>query len=93
MMKVAYRYNEQLLGIKETANGEDYEFILTFDNKNWKRKVEKIREYFDENNILTDIHFYFHPNNRFQIIVRKDFYNEFLIQLFRQQIVEEIKWI
>ncbi|SMQ66099.1 hypothetical protein SAMN05444673_1453 [Bacillus sp. OV166] len=92
-MKVDYRYDEQILELKETANGDDFEFTLTFVDNNWKKKVGKIREYFDENNILTDIHFYIHPNNRFQIIVRKDFYNEFLIQLFRQQIVKEIKWI
>ncbi|QIZ06954.1 hypothetical protein HFZ78_09810 [Priestia megaterium] len=93
MMKVNYRYDEQILDLKETANDDDFEFTLTFVDNNWKKKVEKIREYFDENNILTDIHFYIHPNNRFQIIVRKDYYNEFLIQLFSQQIVKEIKWI
>ncbi|MBT2721824.1 MULTISPECIES: hypothetical protein [unclassified Bacillus (in: firmicutes)] len=93
MMKVEYKYNEQLLDLKETANGDDFEFTLTFVENKWKKKIEEIRGYFDSNNILTDIHFYIHPNNRFQIIVRKDFYNEFIIQLFRQQIVKEIKWI
>ncbi|MBT2700212.1 hypothetical protein ACSU6B_23845 [Neobacillus sp. C211] len=92
-MKVEYKYNEQLLDLKETANGDDFEFTLTFVENKWKKKIEEIRGYFDSNNILTDIHFYIHPNNRFQIIVRKDFYNEFIIQLFRQQIVKEIKWI
>ncbi|MEH7504494.1 hypothetical protein V7152_21180 [Neobacillus drentensis] len=92
-MKVAYKYVEKLLELHETANGDDFEFTLTFVDHKWKEKIEKIREYFDANNILTDIHFYIHPNNRIQIIVRKDFYNEFIIQLFRQQIVEAIKWV
>ncbi|WP_066251715.1 hypothetical protein [Neobacillus drentensis] len=92
-MKLEYRYDEQLLDLKETANGDDFEFTLTFVNSNWKEKIARIRTYFDENNILTDTHFYIHPNNKIQIIVRKDFYHEFLIQLFRQQIVEEIKWV
>jgi hypothetical protein len=93
MMKVAYKFNNQLIELVETSNGDDSEFSLTLIDKNLKKKVEKVREYFDENNILTDIYFYIHPNNRFQIIVRKDFYDEFLIQLFRQQLVNEIKWI
>jgi hypothetical protein len=93
MMKVEYKYNEQFLELKETPNGDDFEFTLTFVDHKWKKKIEEIREYFDTNNILTDIHFYIHPNNRFQIIVRKDFYNEFIMQLFKQQIVEEIKWV
>ncbi|MEH7746372.1 hypothetical protein V7659_15200 [Neobacillus drentensis] len=92
-MKVAYKYNEQFLELKETLNGDDFEFTLTFVDNKWKKKIEEIREYFDTNDILTDIHFYIHPNNRFQIIVRKDFYNEFIIQLFKQQIVEEIIWV
>ncbi|PFP30309.1 hypothetical protein COJ96_06250 [Bacillus sp. AFS073361] len=92
-MKVEYKYNEQFLELKETPNGEDFEFTLTLVDNKWKKKIEEIREYFDTNNILTDIHFYIHPNNRFQIIVRKDFYNEFIIQLFKQQIVEKIKWV
>jgi hypothetical protein len=93
MMKVAYRYNEQILELQETVNGDDFEFTLAFSDRKWKKKIENIREYFDENAILTDIDFYMHPNNRFQIIVRKDFYNEFIIQLFKQHIVKEIKWV
>jgi len=92
-MKATYKYDKQFLSLEETSNGEDFEFILTFVEKNWRKKIEKIREHFDANNILTDIHFYIHPNNRFQVIVRKDFYNEFIIELFRQQIIQEIKWV
>ncbi|MEH7159318.1 hypothetical protein V7121_24225 [Neobacillus drentensis] len=92
-MRVSYTFDEQLLSLQETANEEDFEFSLTLVAKDGRSKMEKIREHFDANNILTDIHFYIHPNNRFQIIVRKDFYNEFIIELFRQQLIQEIKWI
>jgi hypothetical protein len=91
-VKVEYKYNEQFLDLKETSNEDDFEFTLTFDDIHWKKKIQKIREHFEANNIITDVLFYIHPNNRFQIIVRKDYYNEFIIQLFRQQIVQEIKW-
>ncbi|MEH7439610.1 hypothetical protein V7182_19260 [Neobacillus drentensis] len=91
-MKVEYKYDAQLLDIKETTNGDDREFTITLLDNQLKKGLKLVREYFEENKILTDIHYYIHPNNRYQIIVRKDFYNEFLIQLFRQQLLQEIKW-
>lgn len=57
-MKVAYTFNKQLLNLHEAVNGDDFEFTLTFFDNNWKQKVEKIREHFDSNSILTDILFY-----------------------------------
>jgi hypothetical protein len=92
MMKVEYKYDAQLLEIKETTNGDDLEFTITLLDNQLKKGLKLVREYFEENKILTDIHYYIHPNNRYQIIVRKDFYNEFLIQLFRQGLLQEIKW-
>ncbi|MDR6124752.1 hypothetical protein QFZ87_004349 [Bacillus sp. SLBN-46] len=93
MMKVEYKYDAQLLDIKETTNGDDLEFTITLLDSQLKNGLKLVREYFEENKILTDIHYYIHPNNRYQIIVRKDFYNEFLIQLFRQHLLQEIKWV
>jgi hypothetical protein len=92
MMKVEYKYDAQLLDIKETTNGDDLEFTITLLDNQLKKRLKLVREYFEENKILTDIHYYIHPNNRYQIIVRKDFYNEFLIQLFRQGLLQEVKW-
>ncbi|WML57334.1 hypothetical protein [Neobacillus sp. PS2-9] len=92
MMKVEYKFDAQLLEIKETTNGDDLEFTITLLDNQLKKGLKLVREYFEENKILTDIHYYIHPNNRYQIIVRKDFYNEFLIQLFRQGLLQEVKW-
>ncbi|MFK9094099.1 hypothetical protein [Bacillus salipaludis] len=92
-MKVAYKFDEKLLDLKETANGEDIEFSIILFNSELKKSLKKVRDYFEENKVLTDIHYYIHPNNNYQVIVRKDFYNEFLIQLFRQQLLKEIVWI
>ncbi|WP_166243067.1 MULTISPECIES: hypothetical protein [Bacillaceae] len=92
MMKVLYKYDEKLLDLKETANGDDIEFSINLHNSEFKKNLKKVREFFEENKVLTDIHYYIHPNNKYQVIVRKDFYNEFLIQLFRQELLQEIKW-
>ncbi|WML38580.1 hypothetical protein RCG19_15405 [Neobacillus sp. OS1-2] len=91
-MKVIYKYDEKLLDLKETANGDDIEFSINLHDSEFKKNLKKVREFFEENKVLTDIHYYIHPNNKYQVIVRKDFYNEFLIQLFRQELLQEIKW-
>ncbi|WP_413302477.1 hypothetical protein AA0X95_23970 [Bacillus sp. 1P10SD] len=93
MMKVEYKYDPQLLNIKENANGDDIEFTITLLDSQLKKGLKQVREYFEDNKVLTDIHYYIHPNNNYQIIVRSDFYNEFLIQLFRQELLQEIKWV
>ena len=91
-MRIKYMYDKNLLEIKEVANGNDMEFLIILFETELKKKLVKVRQYFDENKVLTDIHFYIHSNNNFQVIVRNDFYNEFILQLFRQQLLQEIKW-
>ncbi|WP_312475922.1 hypothetical protein [Neobacillus sp.] len=92
-MNVEYKYDEKLLELKEFVNGDDIEFLITLHDSKLKKKIVKVREFFEENRVLTDIHYYIHPNNRYQVIVRKDYYNEFIIQLFRQQLVKELIWV
>ncbi|MEH7415200.1 hypothetical protein V7266_07935 [Neobacillus drentensis] len=91
-MKVEYTYDKSLIELNETANGNDIEFSITLFDNELKNKLMKVRQYFDANRVLTDIHYYIHPNNHYQVIVRNDFYNEFIIQLFSQQLLKEIKW-
>ena len=92
-MKIEYKYDEKLLIVKETANGNDIEFTISLYSKDLKPPLEEVRDYFNENKILTDVLFYTHPNHVFQIIVRKDFYKDFLLQLFKHQIIQQLKWV
>jgi len=91
-MRVEYSYDKKLIELKEVLNGNDIEFFITLFNSDLKKNLMKVRQYFDDNKVLTDIHYYIHPNNHYQVIVRNDFYNEFIIQLFTQQLLKEIKW-
>ncbi|MED3562067.1 hypothetical protein [Bacillus xiapuensis] len=92
-MKVIYTYDEKLLELNETTNDIDTEFTITSLGPDIKKQIYKIREIFNENDVLTDILVYAHANQRYQIIVRKDFYNDFIIELFRQRLVKELKWV
>jgi hypothetical protein len=92
-MKLVYTIDEKLMELVETPNGEDVEFTLTLLDKELKKRIVEIRDYFNANNIVTDAQVYIHPNNKYQIIVRKDFYYDFILQLFKHQLLLELKWI
>ncbi len=92
-MKLTYTFDEKIMKLTESKNGEDIEFNITFMTNEFKPQIEKVEKYFSENNIITDVLVYAHKNHHYQIIVRKDFYEEFILQLFKQQLILEVKWI
>lgn len=92
-MMLEYKYDQQLLQIQETTNGSDVEFTLTLHDTNFKKQIKEIRDYFDLNNIVSDVQIYIHPNHRYQIIVRNDFYLDFITQLFKHKLLNELKWV
>jgi hypothetical protein len=92
-MRIKYQYNKEDLKISEAPNEDDIEFNIILFKEDLKQDLIKIRDYFSSNNIVTDILVYKHPNNHYQIIVRKDFYQEFILQLFKQQLIKELSWI
>lgn len=91
-MRPTYYYDEEKLKLKESQNGDDIEFNLTFVDQTFKKKLLSVKEFFNENDIYTDLLIYTHSDKHVQIIVRKDFYIDFLLQLFKQQLLLEIKW-
>jgi 23S rRNA G2069 N7-methylase RlmK/C1962 C5-methylase RlmI len=91
-MRLIYKYNETKMELKETQNEEDVEFNLTFFDKEVKKQLQKVKQFFNENDISTDLLVYTHSDKHVQIIVRKDFYYDFVLQLFKYQLLEEVKW-
>lgn len=91
-MKLAYKYNDNKMKLTESQNGDDIEFNITFYEIEATKQLVKVKKYFDENDILTDLLVYTHSDKHFQIIVRKDFYLDFVLQLFKHQLLDEVKW-
>jgi hypothetical protein len=91
-MAIFYRYDQTKIDLKESQNGDDVEFNLTLFDMETKRQLAKVKSFFDENDILTDLLVYTHSDKHIQIIVRKDFYLDFILQLFKHQLLEELKW-
>ncbi|NHM31866.1 hypothetical protein [Neobacillus terrae] len=91
-MKLNYEFNKELLSITEKVNEEDIEFSIVFKNVKLAEKLEKVHQYFDLNEIHTDALFFTNKDGSNQIIVKKDFYEDFILQLFKQQLLERLKW-
>lgn len=91
-MKPVYKYNEKLIDLAESPNGEDIEFNLIFHEQEMKKQLAAIKSFFDQNDIYTDLLVYTHSDKHIQMIVRKDYYLDFILQLFKHQLLEEIRW-
>ena len=89
-----YEYVKDLLTIEELANGQDVEFRMKLHRPDVgvEMAVKKIRAFFDENDIYTDVLFYAQHNEEYQWIVRKDFYVDFVTQMFKYRLVTWIAW-
>ena len=91
-MMLLYKYDETKMELKEAQNEDDIEFNLILFDEEVKMQLLKIKKFFSENNIVTDLLVYTHSDRHIQIIVRKDFYYDFVLQLFKYHLLDEVKW-
>lgn len=89
---IRYEYDNTALEIKENDNGDDFEFHIKVLDSALLHVIHKVRNYFDSNKIHTDVLFYTHPGREYQIIVRKDYYVDFILSLFKHQMLTLVRW-
>ncbi|HZG78104.1 MAG TPA: hypothetical protein VEZ72_19790 [Paenibacillus sp.] len=86
-----YAYDEAAVDIRETANEADVEFrirLLTAPPE----AMEAIRETFDDNRVHTDVLVYPYPDRDYRVIVRKDYYERFVLELMRMKLLRRVEW-
>jgi hypothetical protein len=90
---LTYEYDQQVIQIEEQTNGDDVELWIRLQEANAEveKAVKKIRDEFDQNDVLTDVLFYAHTDG-YQWVVRNDFYVDFILQLFKYRLVRELRW-
>lgn len=91
-MKLKYQYDKEILTISEKQSESDIEITILFKNEESAKHLEAIRIFFDENDIYTDAIFNTYTDNSHQVIVRKDYYIDFILQLFKQTLLKSITW-
>ncbi|SFB60062.1 hypothetical protein SAMN05216312_11675 [Cohnella sp. OV330] len=89
-----YSYDEAALQISESANENDMEFriVLATDDPSILAGLKQVRQEFDENRVYTDVLFYHYPDREYKIIVRKDYYVDFVLELMKQRLLKSVAW-
>lgn len=89
-----YSYNTEALDITEKENGHDREFLFHFKDAGQSvHDFHKVRVHFDSDRVITDVFFYPQAGERYRVIVRTDYYIDFVLALFKYQLLSQIEWV
>lgn len=90
---LTYSYDQEILSLKETPNGNDVEFQVTFlKEQPYLNYMKQVQKHFEENQIITDVLFYIYENHEYRVIVRKDFYVDFILELMKHRLLLSVEW-
>lgn len=92
-MKIFYEYDKNIIELNETDNGEDKEFNIKLLDKGLDDNLHEIRKFFEQNKVYTDVLFYTHSDHTYQIIVKNEYYTDFVIKLFKEKLLQKISWV
>ena len=89
-----YKCIQEGFSLMEQRNGDDIEFMIVIkDIGRYLPAIKEVREHFERDSIYTDVLFYVYPNNEYRIIVRHDYYIDFILCLFKNKFVNSVSWV
>lgn len=90
---IYYQYDRTKVKIEEVISETDVEFsIQLLQTDSFDQSMKAIQKQFDENDIFTDAMFYSFPNHEYRVVVRKDYYVDFILALMKYKLVEKVEW-
>ncbi|KIL35534.1 hypothetical protein SD71_12800 [Cohnella kolymensis] len=93
-MQLTYRFDQECVQIREAADGADIEFeIKILQNGILLKGIKEVQKKFEENSVYTDVLFYAYEDHKYKVIVRKDYYVEFILALMERQILRSVEWV
>ncbi|RAP73666.1 hypothetical protein [Paenibacillus montanisoli] len=91
---LTYKYDSNIIRIQEIQNEKDVEFsIHILQEKPYAKKMKQVQKAFDENDVITDVFFYVLLNHEYRVIVRRDFYADFVLEMMKQRLLQSVEWI
>ncbi|MFC7443061.1 hypothetical protein [Laceyella putida] len=89
-----YQYDKDMIKIQETVNGNDVEFNIQFINgtPDTIDAMKQVQKMFEENDVHTDVLFYTHVDHEFRVIVRRDYYVDFVLALMKFRLLKRVEW-
>jgi len=91
-MELTYRYNQDSIEMSESIMETDIEFEIRVIAEHGKTGIKKIKKFFEEDRVYTDVLFYAYENYRYRVIVRKDYYVDFILALLKHHLIESAEW-
>ncbi|MDF2557943.1 MAG: hypothetical protein K0R71_1771 [Bacillales bacterium] len=92
-MMLTYKYNQATIQITETAHDKDIEFTIRLIDVSLEESIICIKNFFEHNDIYTDVLFNVYENHEYQAFVRKDYYIDFILALMKKRLVEKVEWV
>lgn len=81
------------MDISEAQVANDFEFNIRILAEPHYETMKLIQKNFEEaNDVITDVFVYPYTNHEYRIVVRKDFYEDFILQLFKYQLLTKVEW-
>ncbi|MDF2715784.1 MAG: hypothetical protein K0R28_2709 [Paenibacillus sp.] len=92
-MRLVYKWDPNVAEIQESGNGDDTEFrIKLLREQPYEASMRLVQKYFEANEVHTDVLFYLYPEHQYRVIVRKDYYTDFLLELLKHRLLLSLEW-
>jgi len=91
-MELTYRYNKDVMEITEAASDTDVEFDIRVLSEELWPGMKKVQRFFEDNRVYTDVLFYAYADHHYRVIVRQDYYVDFILSLLKHRLVESAEW-
>ncbi|KRE53531.1 hypothetical protein ASG81_01845 [Paenibacillus sp. Soil522] len=89
-----YEYDHNVIQFNEIENGIDMEFrIHILQEEPYLDRIKKVQRVFEDNQVYTDVLFYIYANHEYRVIVRRDYYYDFILELMKQHLLQSVKWV
>jgi hypothetical protein len=90
---IHYESSQKGFTLTEQQNDEDIEFTIVIkDIERYLPAMKQLRDFYNADDVYTDVLFYVHKDNEYQIIVRHDMYVDFVLRLFKHKFISRIAW-
>ncbi|PZE19556.1 hypothetical protein CBW46_017705 [Paenibacillus xerothermodurans] len=89
-----YTFDDKMIELSESPNENDFEFRIRLvgDTQQLKQRLQAVQRDFENNDLVTDVLSYLYLNGEYRIIVRHDFYVDFILAMMKHRLLLSVAW-
>lgn len=90
---ISYQYDPDAVQIEETQNANDVEFYFRFIGEgSYLDGLRQLRNQYESTDLVNSVYFYPYINHDVQVVVPKDYYDHFVLDLMKHRILQYVEW-